>query len=81
MGASRADPLDLMLNDGFRDAALDVLRPVAPHLRPSAVVITDNVGVMRALRRLRGLVRDPSNGFVSVRLPYKGGTEVSVRVD
>jgi predicted O-methyltransferase YrrM len=75
-------PVDLMLNDGFPDAALDVLRLVAPHLRTGAVVITDNVGVMRGdYADYVAWVRDPAHGFVSVRLPYKGGTELSVRVD
>ena len=74
-------PVDLMLNDGFPDAALDVLRLVAPHLRPGAVVVTDNVGVMRGdYADYVAWVRDPANGFISVRLPYKGGTEVSIRV-
>lgn len=75
-------PVDLMLNDGFPDAALDVLRLVAPHLRTGAVVITDNVGVMRGdYADYVSWVRDPANGFVSVRVPYEGGTEVSIRVD
>ncbi|MFF3571615.1 hypothetical protein [Nocardia jiangxiensis] len=70
-----------MLNDGFPDAVLDVLRLVAPHLRTGAVVITDNVGVMRGgYADYVSWVRDPANGFVSVRVPYKGGTEVSIRV-
>jgi predicted O-methyltransferase YrrM len=74
-------PVDLMLNDGFPDAALDVLRLVTPSLRPGAVVITDNVGVMRGdYADYVAWLRDPAHGFVSVRLPYKGGTEVSVRV-
>jgi predicted O-methyltransferase YrrM len=74
-------PVDLMLNDGFPDAALDVLRLVTPRLRPGAVVITDNVGVMRGdYADYVAWLRDPAHGFVSVRLPYKGGTEVSVRV-
>lgn len=75
-------PVALMLNDGFPDAALDVLRLVAPQLRPGAVVITDNVGVMRGdYADYVAWVRDPANGFISVRAPYRGGTEVSVRVD
>jgi predicted O-methyltransferase YrrM len=75
-------PVDLMLNDGFPDAALDVLRLVAPQLRPGAVVITDNVGVTRGgYADYVAWVRDPANGFISVRVPYRGGTEVSVRVD
>ncbi|NLU73398.1 methyltransferase [Streptomyces sp. HNM0575] len=75
-------PVDLMLNDGFPDAALDVLRLVAPQLRPGAVVITDNVGMMRGdYADYLAWVRDPAHGFVSVRVPYKGGTEVSIRVN
>jgi predicted O-methyltransferase YrrM len=74
-------PVDLMLNDGFPEAALDVLRLVTPHLRQGAVVITDNVGVMRGdYADYLAWMRDPAHGFVSVRVPYKGGTEVSVRV-
>jgi hypothetical protein len=26
-------------------------------------------------------IRDPANGFLSITLPLKGGTELSVRVD
>jgi predicted O-methyltransferase YrrM len=75
-------PVDLMLNDGFPDAALDVLRLVAPHLRTGAVVITDNVGVMRGdYADYVAWIRDPAHGFISVRVPYKGGTEFSVRVN
>ena len=45
-------------------------------------LVTDNVGVMRGdYADYVAWARDPANGFVSVRLPYKGGTEVSVCVD
>ncbi len=45
------------------------------------MVITDNVGVMRAAYApYLEWMRDPANGFVSVRLPYRGGTEMSVRL-
>jgi predicted O-methyltransferase YrrM len=73
-------PVDLLLNDGFPEAALDVLKLVAPALRPGAVVITDNVGVMRGdYAGYVAWVRDPANGFVSVRVPFRAGTEMSVR--
>lgn len=73
-------PIDLLLNDGAPDAAFDVLRRLAPRLRPGAVVITDNVGVMRgAYAPYLAWLRDPANGFVSVRLPFRNGTEMSVR--
>lgn len=73
-------PVDLMLNDGFPDAALDVLKLVTPALRPGAVVITDNVGVMRGdYADYVAWIRDPGHGFVSVQVPFRSGTEVSVR--
>ena len=73
-------PVDFLLNDGFPAAALDVLRLVTPALRPGAVVITDNVGAMRAdYAEYLAWLRDPANGFVSVELPFRAGTEMSVR--
>ena len=73
-------PIDFLLNDGFPPAAEAVARLVAPQLRPGAVVLTDNVGTFRAdLAGYLRYVRDPRNGFVSGRLPLKGGTEYSVR--
>jgi predicted O-methyltransferase YrrM len=75
-------PIDLLLNEGAPDAAFDVLRFLTPRLRPGAVVITDNVGVMRgAYAPYLAWLRDPANGFLSVRLPFRGGTEMSVRID
>ncbi|WP_280395636.1 O-methyltransferase [Nocardia brasiliensis] len=55
-------PVDLMLSDGFPNVALDVLRLVAPHLCTGAVVITDNVGMMRGdYADYVSWVRDPAN--------------------
>ena len=74
-------PIDLLLNDGAPGAAFDVLRLLAPRLRPGAVVITDNVGMMRrAYASYLAWLRDPANGFVSVSLPFRNGTEMSVRI-
>ncbi|TCK22187.1 O-methyltransferase [Pseudonocardia endophytica] len=73
-------PVDLLLNDGFPDAALDVHRLVAPAMRAGAVVITDNVGLMpEQYAAYLAWLRDPANGFVSVQVPFHGGTEISVR--
>ena len=73
-------PVDLLLNDGFPEAALDVLKLTTPALRTGAVVITDNVGVMRGdYADYVAWLRDPANGFISVRVPFRAGTEVSVR--
>ena len=46
------------------------------------MVITDNVGVLRDDYADDVVwVRDPADGIVSIRLPGKGGTKVSVRVE
>ncbi|WP_437726042.1 O-methyltransferase [Sorangium sp. So ce861] len=72
--------VDFMLNDGFPLRALDVLKLVAPALRPGAVVVTDNVGVFRAdYRDYVAYVRDPRHGFASMTVPFRSGTEYSVR--
>nr|WP_283247186.1 class I SAM-dependent methyltransferase [Corallococcus exiguus] len=72
--------VDFMLNDGFPVRALDVLKLVAPALRPGAVVVTDNVGVFKAdYRDYVTWVRDPRHGFASMTIPFRSGTEYSVR--
>lgn len=72
--------VDFMLNDGFPRTALDVLKVVAPALRPGASVVTDNVGMFRAdYRDYVAYLRDPSNGFASMTVPFRSGTEYSVR--
>ncbi|HTU61703.1 MAG TPA: class I SAM-dependent methyltransferase [Polyangiales bacterium] len=78
----RADlgEVDFMLNDGFPLRALDVLKLVAPAMRPGAIVVTDNVGVFKAdYRDYVTWLRDPRNGFASMSLPFRSGTEYSVR--
>ena len=48
---------------------------VAPQLRRGAIVFNDN-----AEADYLAYVRDPSNGFLGMSRPLKGGTEFSVRV-
>lgn len=73
-------PVDFLLNDGWPEAALDVLKLLTPALRVGAVVITDNVGAMRGdYADYVAWIRDPGNGFVSLRVPLGTGTEISVR--
>ncbi|QAT83344.1 hypothetical protein EJ065_1746 [Corallococcus coralloides] len=57
--------------------ALDVLKLVAPAMRPGAVVVTDNVGVFKADSVT--WVRDPRNGLASMTVPFRSGTEYPVR--
>jgi predicted O-methyltransferase YrrM len=73
--------VDLFLNDGFPTYALDVVKLVADRLRPGAVVLTDNVGTFRAnYNDYLTFMRDRRNGFASTLLPFKSGTEYSVRL-
>ncbi|MFE2070426.1 hypothetical protein ACFXDH_50090 [Streptomyces sp. NPDC059467] len=73
-------PIDFLLNDGWPEVVLDVLRPLTPALRPRAVVVTDNVGAMRGdYADHTAWIRLPDKGFVSLRVSFRTGTEVSVR--
>jgi hypothetical protein len=47
---------------------------VAPQLRPGAIVVNDN-----GEEDYIAYVRNPANGFLSMPLPLKGSTELSVR--
>lgn len=73
--------VDLLLNDGFPMLALDILEQVAPRMREGGVVITDNVGTCPGnyLEYLEYL-RRPGSQFASMTLPFKSGTEYSVRL-
>ncbi|MEM6999138.1 MAG: class I SAM-dependent methyltransferase [Pseudomonadota bacterium] len=73
--------IDFLLNDGFPMLALDILKLLTPRLSLGGVVLTDNVGTFKAnYRDYLEFVRDPANGYASSLLPYKSGTEYSVRV-
>jgi len=72
------DPIDFLLLDGWpavatSSLARSVIELVRPQLRSGAIVVNDN-GEPDYL----DYVRDPSNGFVTMSLPLKGGTEVSL---
>ncbi|MEM9456740.1 MAG: class I SAM-dependent methyltransferase [Myxococcota bacterium] len=72
--------VDLLLNDGFPNLALEILQLVAPCMRPGAVVITDNVGTFKGnYREYVEYLRNPAHGFCSTNVPFKSGTEYSVR--
>jgi predicted O-methyltransferase YrrM len=72
-------PVDFALIDGWPgedepSLALEVMRVLAPQLRRGALVVYDN-----AEADYLAFVRDPANGFRSMSLPLKGGTELSVK--
>jgi len=73
-------PVDFILIDGWPlskgpSLARQVIEIVAPHLRMGGYVMNDN-----AEPDFLEFIRDLPNGFLSVTLPLKGGTELSVKV-
>jgi predicted O-methyltransferase YrrM len=73
-------PVDFALIDGWPDGrnpslAREVIEIVAPQIRRGGYVVNDN-----AEPDFLEFVRDPANGFISVSLPLKGGTELCVKV-
>ncbi|KPF97955.1 methyltransferase [Rhodopseudomonas sp. AAP120] len=82
MASLAADPsdIDFVLNDGFPMRALDIVKLLASRIRPCGVVLTDDVGGFRGnYRDYLAYMRDRANGFDSMLIPLKGGTEYSVR--
>lgn len=72
-------PVDIALIDGFPTSAgptlaRQVMEIIAPQVRLGGVVVNDN-GEADYLQ----YVRDRANGFLTLALPIKGSTEVSVK--
>jgi predicted O-methyltransferase YrrM len=73
-------PVDFMLIDGWPvgqgpSLARQVIEIVAPQIRSGGLVMNDN-GEADYL----AYIRNPANGFRSMSLPLKGGTELSAKV-
>jgi predicted O-methyltransferase YrrM len=73
-------PVDFVLIDGWpsrekRSLAMQVMELIAPQIRRGGFVMNDN-----GEEDYLAYVRDPANGFLSMSLPLKGSTELSVRV-
>lgn len=73
-------PVDFVLIDGWPVAdgpslAREVIEIVAPQLRVGGYVLNDN-----AEPDFLDFIRDPANGFISMSLPIKRGTELSLKV-
>lgn len=72
--------VDFVLVDGWPGAegpslAREVIEIVAPQLRVGGYVLNDN-----AEPDFLDFIRDPNNGFLSLTLPIKGGTELALKV-
>ena len=79
--ADPGGPVDLLFLDGFAPHYLPILECLEPHLRPGALVVADNVFTFHGpLRGYLARVRDPRNGFLSLPLFLKDGTELSLRL-
>jgi predicted O-methyltransferase YrrM len=73
-------PVDFVLIDGWPQEqgpslARQVIEIVAPQLRPGGFVLNDN-----AEPDFLDYIRDPANGFISLTLPIKRGTELCAKV-
>lgn len=74
------EPIDFALIDGWPmpegpSLARQVIEIVAPQLRVGGYVMNDN-----AEPDFLEYIRDPKNGFISVTLPIKRGTELALKV-
>lgn len=73
-------PVDFVLIDGWPLAegptlARQVIEIMAPQLRVGGYVLNDN-----AEPDFLEFIRDPANGFISVTLPIKRGTELALKI-
>jgi predicted O-methyltransferase YrrM len=73
-------PVDFALIDGWPiketpSLAMQVMKLVAPQIRIGGLVMNDN-----GEEDYLAFVRDPASGFISLSLPLKGSTELSVKV-
>jgi predicted O-methyltransferase YrrM len=74
-------PIDFVLADIWIPVARPALELVVPHLRPRAVVITDNTELDRgAYADYLAFINDPAQRFRTMTLPFSGGPEMSVRL-
>jgi predicted O-methyltransferase YrrM len=73
-------PVDFVLIDGWPgpgpvSLAREVIAILAPQLRVGGYVLNDN-----AEPDFLAFIRDPRNGFISMTLPIKRGTELALKV-
>ena len=74
-----AEPIDMVLLDGWKDLYLPVLELLKPNMRPGTVVLADNIFTFRkALRPYVEYMQSGQNGFSSTTLAIGAGFEYSV---
>lgn len=73
--------VSLVFLDGWKNLYLPVLHRLEPALAPGALVVGDDLDLFpAALAPYLDYVRDPANGYVSVKLPVGDAMELSTRV-
>ena len=73
-------PVDFVLMDIWTEMARPAIELIAPHLRPGAVVVSDNTERVRhAYGAFFAFVNDPANGLRTMTLPFDGGLEMVVK--
>ena len=66
--------------DGWKNLYLPVLRMLEPALVPGALIVADDLDLFPdVLAPYLAYVRDPANGYVSVKVPIGDAMELSVR--
>jgi predicted O-methyltransferase YrrM len=74
-------PIDFILSDIWIPMVRPALELTVPHLRPRAVIITDNTEIDRsAYADFFAFINDPAQRFTTMTLPFSGGLEMSVRL-
>lgn len=74
-------PIDFILSDIWHPMVCPALELTVPHLRPRAVIITDNTEIDRsAYADFFAFINDPVRHFQTMTLPFSGGLEMSVRL-
>jgi predicted O-methyltransferase YrrM len=74
-----AGPIDFAFLDGRKDLYLPVLELLEPKLRPSAMIVADNIDSFRSeVTPFLEYVKAPRNGYASMTIGLKDGMEISV---
>ena len=73
--------IDFVLFDVWGHVVRPVLDFLLPHLRPGAVICTDNTASARqGYADLFEIIGNPARGFRTMTLPFEGGFEMTVKL-
>jgi predicted O-methyltransferase YrrM len=70
---------DFVYLDGFPELYVTVLKTLEPALRPGTLIVADDVP-HDGLAQYLDYIREPANGYLSMRCPIDNGIEISCRV-